>query len=259
MNTKELSGQITAKNISKNYYTSDGHCIEIIKNLSIDIEPGKLNVIMGVSGCGKSTLAYMFAGYVESDDGTLDIDGNQIRNPSPDRVMVFQETALWPWQTVLNNVTFGPVVRGEMSPKEAETEAKKLLKEFGLEQFYDKYPNQLSGGMKRRAEIAQALINKPSVMILDEPFRGLDVMTRELLQEYYLALFERRKLTTVFITSEVEEAIFLADKIYVMSDKPSYIKKVIQVPLARPRNIESMTSDEYFQIEKQLMESLYSD
>lgn len=259
MKNEQLVGQIVAKNISKSYYANDGESIEIIKDLSINIQPGKLNVIMGVSGCGKSTLAYMFAGYIEPDQGALEIDGKPIHGSNSERVMVFQETALWPWQTVLDNVTFGPKVRGEMSIKQAEEEAKNLLKEFGLEQFVDKYPNHLSGGMKRRAEIAQALINKPSVMILDEPFRGLDVMTRELLQEYYLALFERRKLTTVFITSEVEEAIFLADTIYVMSDKPSYIKKEITVPLERPRTIESMTSDAYFKVEEELMESLYSD
>lgn len=259
MKNEQLVGQVVANNISKSYFTNDGECIEIIKDLSVNIQPGKLNVIMGVSGCGKSTLAYMFAGYLQHDQGLLEMDSKPISKPSADRVMVFQETALWPWQTVLDNVTFGPKVRGQMTAVEAEKEAKILLKEFGLEQFVDKYPNHLSGGMKRRVEIAQALINQPSVMILDEPFRGLDVMTRELLQEYYLSLFERRKLTTVFITSEVEEAIFLADTIYVMSDKPSYIKKEIAVPLERPRTIESMTSDAYFKVEKELMESLNSN
>ena len=259
MKNEKAVGQITARNISKSYYTHDGECIEIIKNLSVTIAPGELNVIMGVSGCGKSTLAYMFAGYIQPDHGTLEIDDKPICGADPERIMVFQETALWPWQTVLDNVIFGPQVRGEMSTRQAQKEARNLLREFGLEQFVDKYPDQLSGGMKRRAEIAQALINKPSVMILDEPFRGLDVMTRELLQEYYLALYESRRLATVFITSEVEEAIFLADTIYVMADKPGYIKKQITVPLARPRTLESMTSDAYFKVEQQLMASLYSD
>lgn len=251
-------GHIQINNVCKKYESSQGDTINVLNNLSLDIAPGELNVIMGVSGCGKSTLAYLLAGYLEPDKGELKIDGENIKGPSSDRVIVFQETALWPWMTVIDNVTFGPKARKEMTSREAEDLANDLLKEFGLEQFSDKYPNQLSGGMKRRAEIAQALINRPSVMILDEPFRGLDVMTRELLQEYYLRLFEERKLTTVFITSELDEAIFLADSIYVMADKPSFIKDVIEVDLARPRTIDLMASDQYFDLENRVMESLYN-
>ncbi|MGA0378872.1 MAG: aldehyde dehydrogenase family protein, partial [Ilumatobacteraceae bacterium] len=147
---------------------------------------------------------------------------------------------------VLENVIFGPKVRGDANAKEAKDAAQALLTKFGLAEFADKYPDQLSGGMKRRAEIAQALINRPEVMILDEPFRGLDVMTREILQEYYLDLFEETRQTTVFITSELEEALFLADKIYIMGDQPARILDIIDVDLPRPRDFEEGVEKGYY-------------
>ncbi len=154
------------------------------------------NVVMGKSGCGKSTLAYLIAGYLQADQGKIEIDGRPVTKPGADRIMVFQETALWPWMTVTENVIFGPLVRNAFSKAEATSKAEELLERFGLIDFRNKYPGQLSGGMKRRAEIAQALINSPDIMVLDEPFRGLDVMTRELLQEYYLQLFEETRLNS---------------------------------------------------------------
>ncbi|MHB1085237.1 MAG: ATP-binding cassette domain-containing protein, partial [Thiobacillus sp.] len=137
--------------------------------------------------------------------------------------------------------------------------ALELLRKFGLMEFKDKYPGQLSGGMKRRAEIAQALINSPKVMILDEPFRGLDVMTRELMQEYYINLFEETRLTTVFITSELEEAIFLADRILFMGSSPSKIIHTLEVDLPHPRTIDVLSSDRYLEIKKEAMDVLYGE
>ncbi|MGD8349507.1 MAG: ATP-binding cassette domain-containing protein, partial [Gammaproteobacteria bacterium] len=207
-------GHIKIEGLSKGFADKDGNLVEVIENCSLELEPGLLNVVMGKSGCGKSTLAYLLAGYIKADAGRIEIDGRVVSAPGSDRIMVFQETALWPWMTVTENVIFGPLVRNEISRQKARQKAEELLERFGLLDFKDRYPGQLSGGMKRRAEIAQALINSPDIMILDEPFRGLDVMTRELLQEYYLQLFEDTRLTTLFITSRLEEAMFLADRIY---------------------------------------------
>lgn len=173
--------------------------------------------------------------------------------------MVFQETALWPWMTILQNVVFGPLAKSSISKEEANRKALELLRKFGLLEFKDKYPGQLSGGMKRRAELAQALINSPKVMVLDEPFRGLDVMTRELMQEYYIKLFEETRLTTVFITSELEEAIFLADRILIMGGTPSKITHTLEVDLPHPRTFDVLASERYLEIKQEALEVLYGD
>ena len=158
--------------------------------------------------------------------------------------------------TVLENVIFGLLSHGT-SRTEAIESGDELLKRFGLGDFKDKYPSQLSGGMMRRAELAQAPVNRPKVMILDEPFRGLDVMTRELMQEYYLRLFEDTKLSTVFITAELEEALFLADRIFIMSDQPGRIVKEIDVDLPRPRDVSCLTTKRYAELEQEALAALY--
>lgn len=253
-----LTGHIRIQNLSKCYVDQDGNADHVIENCTVEFEPGLLNVVMGRSGCGKSTLAYLLAGYMKPDSGHIEIDGRPVSEPGSDRIMVFQETALWPWMTVTDNVIFGPLVRNAIPRKEARQKAEELLDRFGLIDFKDKYPSQLSGGMKRRAEIAQALINSPDIMILDEPFRGLDVMTRELLQEYYLQLYEDTRLTTLFITSELEEALFLADRIYVMQEAPDNIRQVIDIDLARPRSFEVTTTDRYLELKQVALDHLYA-
>ena len=254
----DLRGHLVARGVAKSFVGPDGTSIPVLADCSLDLEPGRLNVIMGTSGCGKSTLAYLMAGYVAPDAGTLSIDSRPIAGPGPDRIMVFQETALWPWMRVTDNVAFGPRSRDGGARASARSDATKLLDKFGLGDFGDKFPDQLSGGMKRRAEIAQAVINSPAVMILDEPFRGLDVMTRELLQEYYLALFEESRMSTVFITSELDEALFLADRIYFMTEPPSRISRVLEVDLARPRMFEVAATERYLELKREALDELYS-
>ena len=253
-----LRGHIMIRQLARGFTDKDGNGISVIEDCSVEFEPGLLNVVMGKSGCGKSTLAYLVAGYLNPDRGSIEIDGREVTGPGSDRIMVFQETALWPWMTVTDNVIFGPLVRNALPKSEAKEKAEALLERFGLIDFKDKYPGQLSGGMKRRAEIAQALINSPDIMILDEPFRGLDVMTRELLQEYYLQLFEDTQLTTLFITSELEEALFLADRLYVMSEAPDNIDQVIEVDLPRPRSFEVTTTERYLELKQIAMNHLYA-
>ena len=144
------------------------------------------------------------------------MDGKEINKPGNDRMVVFQETALIPWQTTIDNITFGPLIRGE-DKSTIEKDAETLLEKVGLIEFKDKYPIQLSGGMQRRAELARAMINKPEVMIMDEPFRGLDAMSRELMQDFFVKLFEENRKTNIFVTSEIDEAIFLADRLVVLT------------------------------------------
>lgn len=250
-------GSLVGTNLAKSFAVQGQPPVEVLKDCSFEFEPAMLNVVMGTSGCGKSTLANMLAGYIRPDQGTLTIDGEPITDASSDRLMVFQETALWPWMTVEENVIFGPLSRGG-SRSEAVAASNDLLRRFGLGDFKDKYPGQLSGGMMRRAELAQALVNSPKVMILDEPFRGLDVMTRELMQEYFLKLFEDTHLSTVFITSELEEALFLADRIYLMSDAPGRIVKIIDVDLPRPREISCTATKRYAELEQEALAALYA-
>ncbi len=254
-----LSGELVAKGLRKWYHRKGQPPVHVLEDCSFRIEPGKLTVVMGTSGCGKSTLAYLLAGYIKPDEGAIEMDGQPVKGPGPDRLMVFQETALWPWMTVTENIVFGPLARASVSREEATRKAQELLRKFGLSEFKDKYPGQLSGGMKRRAEIAQALINSPKVMVLDEPFRGLDVMTRELMQEYYIKLFEETRLTTVFITSELEEAIFLADRILIMGGTPSRMVHSMEVDLPRPRTFEVLATERYLEIKKEALEVLYGN
>ena len=248
---------VTAIGLSKRYPRPSQPPVHVLEDCSFDIEQGKLTVLMGASGCGKSTVAYMLAGYVVPDAGTLTIDGQPIAGAGPDRIMVFQETALWHWMTVLDNVLFGPRASGSMTSAQARQKALTLLEKFGVLDFKDKYPGQLSGGMKRRVELAQALINNPKLMILDEPFRGLDVMTRGLMQEYYLKLFAESRLTTLFITSEVEEAIFVGERVLIMAGAPARIVQAVDVDLPYPRSLELLSSERYLAIKKELMTALY--
>ncbi len=259
MTNTEKKGCIEAVNLCKLFPQAGRKPLEVLKDCSLTVEPGKLNVLIGTSGSGKSTLANILAGYDCPSSGEIMMDGKPLNGPGSDRLMVFQETALWPWMTVMENVIFGPTVRGEMSKKEAREEASRILELVGLQDFRDKYPAQLSGGMQRRAELARALINNPKVMIMDEPFRGLDDLTRELMQEYYLKIFEESHCTSLFITTELEEAIFLADRILIMTFLPGQIKTVIDVDLPRPRDYRVLTSKRYLEIKGETLECLLEE
>jgi len=206
----------------------------VVEECSFTLEPGQVTVMVGPSGCGKSCIAFLIAGYERPTKGKIVLDGKAVGGPSWDRLVVFQESALLPWLTTYENIMFGPKARG-FNKKEAQDRATGLLERVGLRDFRDKYPPQLSGGMQRRAELARALINDPKVMILDEPFRGLDHMTRGLMQEYCGTLFEEASRTTLFITTDIDEAIFLADRLLIMSSLPTRVHDVIEVDLPRPR------------------------
>ncbi|HXZ36514.1 MAG TPA: ABC transporter ATP-binding protein [Thermodesulfobacteriota bacterium] len=251
-----LSGRVEVNSISKSYGMGPLRQM-VIEDCSFNVESGKLTVLIGPSGCGKTTLINILAGYEAVDSGTLIMNGEPIHGPGWDRLVVFQETALFPWMTTLENVMYGHLVRRERNKKELEAEAMGLLKKVGLADFRDKYPLQLSGGMQRRAELVRALINTPQVMMMDEPFRGLDAMTRELMQEYYLRLFEETQITNLFVTSELEEAIFLADRLIILSNRPARVRKILDINLPRPRELKVLTSDEYLDYKKQALEILH--
>lgn len=251
-------GEIALRSVTKQFgdeYTAK----VVVRDCSFVVERGKLTVLIGPSGCGKTTLINLIAGYEKPTSGEILLDGKPVTGPSWDRLVVFQETALFPWMNTLKNVTYGPKVRRSSSRREIEEDALKLLEKVGLQEFKDKYPIQLSGGMQRRAELARALINDPKVMLMDEPFRGLDAMTRELMQEYFLRLFEESHRTTLFVTSELEEAIFLADTLLVLTRSPAAVKTRIQVDLPRPRQLRMLTSRRYGELKAEALDALHEE
>ena len=234
--------EIVANNISKTFGTGP-MAKEVIKDCSFTIESGKLTVMIGPSGCGKSSIIQLIAGFERPTSGEITIGGKPIMGPGKDRLVLFQESALFPWMTTFDNIMYGPRARGE-GGRVAEQQAEFLLNKVGLEAFRDKFPSQLSGGMQRRAELARAMINKPDVMILDEPFRGLDHMSKELMWEYYAGLYEEDRNTNFFITTDIDEAIFLADRLLIMTNLPTSTRSVIDVDIPRPRNIEDIANNE---------------
>lgn len=250
--------RVELKGVSK-AYGEEWERQEVIKDLSLEIAPGALTVVVGPSGCGKSTLVNLVAGFERPDAGEIVLDGRRVTGPSRDRMVVFQETALIPWQTTYQNVVFGPKLRGDLKRKELRRRAEELLTKVGLADFMHKYPLQLSGGMQRRAELARALINQPQIMIMDEPFRGLDAMSRGLMQEFFLRLFEENRRTNLFVTSEIDEAIFLADRLVVLSNRPARLRAVIDIHLPRPRHYQMLSSSEAYQYKRQAMEILHQE
>jgi NitT/TauT family transport system ATP-binding protein len=234
--------QITVSKVSKSY-GAGAFAKEVVRECSFTIDSGKLTVMIGPSGCGKSTLIRLLAGFERPTGGTITLNGKPVTGPGVDRLVVFQETALFPWMSTYDNIMFGPRARGEDTP-EMHAFAEMLLQKVGLDGFHKKYPSQLSGGMQRRAELARSMINKPEIMILDEPFRGLDAMTKRLMQEYYANLYEEFRRTTFFVTTDIDEAIYLADRILIMTNIPTQVRAVIDVDLPRPRNAENITEND---------------
>jgi NitT/TauT family transport system ATP-binding protein len=231
----------------------------VIENCSLTAQKGRFTVLIGPSGCGKTTLVNLIAGYERPTRGRISVDGVEVRAPSSDRLAVFQESALFPWMSVFDNVMYGPSVQRKLSAVQAKEESTALLARVGLLEFRDKYPNQLSGGMQRRAELARALINKPDVLLMDEPFRGLDAMTRQLMQEYLTHLFETSAQTILFVTSEIDEAILLADTLIVLSRAPASTKAVFAVDFSRPRGIEFFKSARYSDLKAEILDTLFEE
>jgi NitT/TauT family transport system ATP-binding protein len=221
----------------------DGEDRPIIAGCSFALAPGEIVALIGPSGCGKTTLGYLLAGYLRATDGQVTVDGRPVTGPSADRLLLFQESALLPWLTTLDNVLFGPRARRE-DKAGAERRARDLLARMGLEGFGDRYPGELSGGMQRRAELARALINDPAVLILDEPFRGLDALSRELMQEYCAALLAEHRRTTLFVTTDIDEAMLMADRLLVLTRRPARVREELVVSLPRPRTLADVRADE---------------
>jgi len=232
---------------------------EVVRDCTFTIERSKLTVMIGPSGCGKSTLIRLLAGFEKPDSGSITLNGTPVTGPARDRLVLFQESALFPWMNTWDNTMYGPRARGEANAETREM-AEFLLNKVGLAQFRKKYPAQLSGGMQRRAELTRAMINNPAVMILDETFRGLDAMTKELMWEYYSRLFEESRRTNFFVTTDIDEAIFLADRLLVMSNIPTQVRAVIEIDVPRPRTqLDLVENDRANEIKMQALSILHEE
>ncbi|HEY1797526.1 MAG TPA: ABC transporter ATP-binding protein [Stellaceae bacterium] len=227
-----------------------------VAETSLDVAPGEFVCLLGPSGCGKSTLLNCVAGYVAPSRGAVTVDGEPITKPGPDRGMVFQQYSLFPWKTVLDNVAFGPRLAGN---HDSEAIARTFLDMVGLSRFEKRYPGELSGGMQQRVGIARALANYPRVLLMDEPFGALDAQTRLMMQESLLRIWSEFGITVLFVTHDIDEALFLADRVLVMSASPGHIIADLQVPLARPRQPEIATDDAFIRLKRQCLEKIRAE
>ena len=219
--------------------------IKALADVSLAIRENEFVSIIGPSGCGKTTLLKMIDGLIPCDSGKIVIDGKQITGPGPDRAVVFQSFALLPWRTVLANVEFSLELR-QTSKEERTKTARDYLKRVGLADFENHYPHELSGGMQQRAGLARALAVNPSILLMDEPFGAVDAQTRQLLQEELLELWQRERKTVIFITHSMDEAVYLSDRVVVMTPRPGRVAEILDVPLARPRLSEEVRRDATF-------------
>lgn len=235
---------------------ADAH--RAVETTSITIEPGEFVCILGPSGCGKSTLMNAVAGYVTPTEGEVRVDGELITKPGQDRGMVFQQYSLLPWKTVYENVAFGPRMAGK-GRVEAGSIANTFLNMVGLRKFGSRYPAELSGGMQQRVGIARALANYPSVLLMDEPFGALDAQTRLMMQENLLGIWKKFGTTVLFVTHDVDEAIFLSDRVLVMSAAPGRIIRDLKIELPRPRDAEMATDPVYIEAKKECLKYIRAE
>jgi sulfonate transport system ATP-binding protein len=253
--TENLVGNIAIDRLHIHLGNGAG-LFEAVQDISLSVEPGEFVCLLGPSGCGKSTLLGALAGHLMPSRGTIRVDDQPVNGPHPERGLVFQHHTLFPWKRVLQNVAFGLKMKG-IARQERHRRARELLKLVGLEGFENHYPAQLSGGMKQRVEIARVLINHPRVMLMDEPFGALDAQTRLMMQQLLLDVWARINTTIVFITHDIDEALFLADRILVMSPRPGRIIEELRLDFSRPRCADLVTSPEFTYLKRHCLALLH--
>jgi NitT/TauT family transport system ATP-binding protein len=256
----ETTVAVALGGVGKTFTDAAGSVAEALRGIDLEIAESEFVCIVGASGCGKSTLLRLIAGFDKPTTGTLTVQGTPVHGPGPDRGVVFQDYGLFPWLTVTGNVAYGPRQRG-ISRAEARRTAERFLRLVQLDAFGDRYPHQLSGGMQQRVAIARVLANDPAVLLMDEPFGALDSLTREKLQHGLLAIWREVRSTVLFITHNVEEAVFLADRVVVMSGGPNHgipghIADVARVTLPHPRDV---TSPDFNVIKRRLLDAVHRE
>lgn len=249
--------KVKIDHVVKKFNSRNGEMVAL-NGVSLDIKENEFVCVVGPSGCGKSTLLNIIAGLLEPTSGSVTVDNKEVHGPGPERGVVFQQYALFPWLTVLKNVQFGLKLKGK-SEKEAREEAMKYLKMVDLEQFADSYPKELSGGMKQRVAIARAYAVNPQVLLMDEPFGALDAQTRTQLQTELLNTWEKEMKTCFFITHDVDEAIILAQRVVIMSARPGRIKEIVDINIPYPRTQETKMSKEFLELKNYIWSQVYQE
>ena len=244
---------IEVKNINKSFKSKKTDQLSVLENINLNIDDGELVCLLGPSGCGKTTLLRLIAGLDQPTSGEIIANGEKVTKPSGDRAVIFQQYSLFPWLTVLQNVTFGLEMTKKGSKEENIAAAERYLESVGLIDFKDSYPHELSGGMKQRVAIIRSLLNHSPILLMDEPFSALDMQNRHKLQEQLIGVWKRFENTIVFVTHDVDEAVYLADKIVILDKNPGRIAKIIEVDIERPRNRESK---EFLAIQDSIVQNL---
>lgn len=233
-------------------FGSGDEAIEAIRRIDLSVQENEFVSIVGTSGCGKSTLLNMIGGLDESTGGEILIDGEPVEGPGRNRGFVFQSYSLFEWMTVRANIRFA-LEKSALAAAEKDELVSHFIQAVGLTGFENTYPKQLSGGMKQRVAIARSLVYKPSILLMDEPFGALDAQTRGMMQELLLKVWEDHKVTVLFVTHDVDEAIFLADRVVVLGSRPGLVKREIQIELERPRNFEIVTDSQFSEYKREIL------
>lgn len=247
-------------------YDPEGAAVMAVDHCSLDIAAGEICMIVGPSGCGKTTLLNAIAGFHTITSGSIYLDGQMLcgpgkpkADPGADRIVVFQNGALFPWKTNLENVAFGPIMQGKMSHKEAFEKARAMMADAGLSGTEHNYPGEISSGVRRRVEIVRALMNNPSVLLFDEPYRALDSLTKSVMHEALLEIYYRNKVTIFFITHDLDEAIFLGHRIAIMTTRPCRPKKVLEVDIPHPRDYSVLTGKRFRELMDETLEAVHEE
>jgi NitT/TauT family transport system ATP-binding protein len=239
---------ISLENVTKTFATPRG-AITVLSKISLQVKKGKRLCIVGPSGCGKTTILNLISGFLNPTSGSVKVGGRPVTGPGPDRAVVFQKDSVFPWLTVRQNLEYGPRVQG-VPRREWADRIDAYLRQVGLQEFANHYPKQLSGGMRKRVDIARAYANKPDILLMDEPFGSLDVMTKESMQKDLLELSYRDRKSLIFITHDIEEAVFLGDEVLVMTHRPAIIQTRIDVPFPIPREVSLKLEPEFQEMRK---------
>ncbi|MFN3868675.1 MAG: ABC transporter ATP-binding protein [Hyphomicrobiaceae bacterium] len=265
MSARQTRGAISIRNVTK-IYDPEGVNVMAVDDCSMEIAAGEVCMIVGPSGCGKTTLLNATAGFHSITSGEILLDGEVLCGPgkwkakqSAERMVVFQHGALFPWKTLAENVAYGPMVQRTLPKNQALEKARHMLAEAGLGDVTEKYPGEVSSGMSRRAEIVRALINDPKVLLLDEPYRAMDALTKSIMHESLLETYDRTKVTIFFITHDLEEAIFLGDKVHVVTTRPCRLKKTVSVDIPRPRSYETQSSEGFRLLMEEVNEAVHEE
>jgi len=255
-NRLQLNDKIIIKDLSHSFIVPNSKTMmKILNSISFNVKEHEILCIVGHSGCGKSTLLRIISGLLKPDEGTVKIDGVPIEGISTNRILLFQDLYLFYWMTVLENVEFIFEARG-FSKNDRNEKALELINLVGLKTFEKYYPHEISGGMQQRLALARSLAAEPSILLLDEPFSSLDVQTQSELEKEFLNLHETKKFTTIIVTHDIRQAIYLGDRVIVMSNRPANIKALFDIPFQRPRNLEIKHSEEFYYLEANLSETI---